>query len=133
MSQENVEAVRELYRGWARGDFTVGMALFDPDVEFISEFGVDRITARGLHDMRRVWGEQLRNWETWCTGEIQELRDLGDRVLVVHPIHGRGRTSGLEVEIPNAAVAFRFREGRIVWLLATARLESALEALGLQE
>jgi|SRR5215207_1520412 len=132
MSQGNVEVVRELYRGWAQGDFS-GINFFDPDIEFVSDFGVDRVTANGLDGMNRAWREQLRNWKAWRTGEIQELRDLGDYILVIHPIHGRGRHSGVEVEIPNAAVAFRFREGKIVWLLATDRLEIALEAVGLRE
>jgi len=30
-------------------------------------------------------------------------------------------------------VAFRFREGKIVWMLATDRLDTALEAVGLRE
>ncbi len=128
-----MEVVREIYRGWAQGDFSVGMNAFDPDIEFVSDFGIDRVTARGLDGMSRVWGEHLRNWNAWRTGEIQELRDLGDCVLVTHPIHGRGRQSGVEVEIPNAAAAFRFREGKIAWLLATHRREAALEALGLSE
>ncbi len=133
MSRENVDAVREIYRGWAQGDFSVGINVFDPDIEFTSDFGVDRVTAKGLDGMRRAWREQLRNWDTWRTGEIQELRDLGDCVLVINPIHGRGRQSGVEVEIPNAAAAFRFHEGKIVWMLATDRLETALEAVGLRE
>ena len=133
MSQEHVEIVREIYLGWAQGDFSVGIDAFDPDIEFVSEFGVDRVTARGLDGMRRVWGEQLRNWNAWRTGEIQELRDLGDSVLVINPVHGRGRQSGVEVEIRDAAAAFRFHEGKIVWLLATDRLEAALEAVGLRE
>ncbi len=128
-----MEAVRELYRGWTRGDFTVGGQLFDPDVEFISDFGVDRISTRGSDGMRRAWAEHLRNWDAWLTGDIQELRELGDCVLVIHPVHGRGRASGVEVEIPDAAAAFRFREGKIVWFLATDRLGNALEALGLAE
>ena len=133
MSQENVRAVREIYGGWARGDFTVGIDLFDPEIEFVSDFGPDRVTATGLDGMRRTWREQLRNWDRWRTGEIQELRDLDDRVLVVNSVHGRGRQSGIEVEIPEAAAAFRFHEGKIIWLLATDRLEVALEALGLSE
>lgn len=133
MSQDNIDVVRELYAGWAHGDFSVGVNHFDAEIEFVSDFAVDRVTAKGLDELGRVWAEQLRNWEAWRTGEIQELRDLGDRVLVMNPVHGRGRQSGLEVEIPNAAAAFRFDEGKIVWLLATDRPEVALEALGLSE
>lgn len=132
MSQGNAETVREIYRGWARGDFRAGMDSFDPDVEFTSEFGVDTVTVTGVDEMRRVWADQLRNWERWHTGPIQELRDLGDVVLVVHAVHGRGRESGVEVET-NAAAVFRFHGGKIVYLLATAQLENALKATGLAD
>ena len=125
-----METVREIYRGWASGDFRAGAEWFDPDVEFTSEFGVDNVTVTGIDEMRRVWADQLRNWENWHTGEIQELRDLGDIVFVVNSIHGRGRESGVEVEIPNAAVVFRFRYGKIVSLFVTIRPEDALKAAG---
>jgi len=133
MSNSNLAAVRDLYRGWAQGEFGGGIEHFDPDVEFISDFSVDRTTGRGLEGMRRVWGEHLRNWKSWHTGEIRDLRVLEEHVLVVHAITGRGRESGVEVEIPDAAAAFRFRNGKIVWLLVTARLETALTTLGLRE
>src|SRR5215207_4817767 len=80
MSQGNVEVVRELYRGWAQGDFS-GINFFDPDIEFVSDFGVDRVTANGVDGMNRAWREQLRNWKAWRTGEIQELRDFSARNL----------------------------------------------------
>jgi hypothetical protein len=105
MSKENVEAVREIYRGWALGDFTVGINFFDPEIEFVSDFGPDRVTAHGLDDMRRVWREHLRNWESWRTGEIQELRDFDGCLFATHSVHGRGRESGIEVEIVDAGAA----------------------------
>jgi ketosteroid isomerase-like protein len=133
MARENVEVVRELYRGWARGDFGVGTEFFDPDIEFTSDFGTDRYAASGTEGMRRVWRENLRNWETWRTGDIQELRDLGDVIVAISPIHARGRHSGAEVEMPRAGAAFRFRDGQIVWLFVCGRAEDALEAVGLRE
>jgi ketosteroid isomerase-like protein len=133
VTEANADVVREIYAGWARGDFGVGIEHFHPDIEFVSELGVDQVTARGREGMRDAWRDQLRNWERWRTSEILELREVGDRVLVVNAVRGRGRHSGVEVEIPDAAAAFRFREGKIVWLLATDRVDLAREAVGLTE
>jgi ketosteroid isomerase-like protein len=133
MSRENVEVVRKLYQGWARGDFSVGADLFHPDIEFVSDFGVDRVRVKGRDAMRAAWGDQLRNWDHWHTGQIHELRELGDCVLAISPIQARGRRSGAEVEMPDAATAFRFQEGKIVWMLATDRVDTALEAVGLAD
>lgn len=133
MAGDNVEAVRRLFRGWAEGDFRAATDLYDPEVEFTSDFGVDRVTARGLDAMRDAWRDHLRNWAAWRTGEIQEVHDLGDVVLVINSVHGRGRHSGAEVEVLRAAAAFRFRAGRIVWLLATDKVDDALKAVGLRE
>jgi|GEM_PF-5880168 len=47
MSRENVDAVREIYRGWSQGDFSVGINLFAPDIEFTSDFGeLSRLSCR---------------------------------------------------------------------------------------
>jgi ketosteroid isomerase-like protein len=53
--------------------------------------------------------------ETWGEFRIvaEDFRDLGDRVLVVGQIHGRGKGSRVPVEAPNAIV-MDFR-GEKVW------------------
>jgi hypothetical protein len=39
MSQENIEAVRRVYEGWAQGDFSENDA-FDPEVELRWSIGL---------------------------------------------------------------------------------------------
>ncbi|MEA2346784.1 MAG: uncharacterized protein QOG62_571 [Thermoleophilaceae bacterium] len=133
MSQENVEIVRRIYEGWSRGDFSAGIDHFDPDIEFSMQFGVDGGEGRGAAALASAWQENLRNWQDWRTGEIDELIESGDSVVVIGPIRGRGKHSEAEVEIPDAACAFTFRNGRIVKIVPTDSRQKALDAVGLSE
>lgn len=127
--RSNVDTVRRLYAAWERGDFS-DVDCFDPALEFGIDFGPDRITARGVDGLRRVWREQLRLWESWSTGPIEEVFEQGEHVVVRHSLRGQSR-HGLSVDSDDAGAAFRFRDGRIVFLLAADHIEKALDAVGL--
>ena len=133
MSQENVEIVRRIYAGWSRGDFTAGADVFDEDIEFVHSFGPDEARGRGVDEMTRAFGEYLSNWVGWRTGEIEALIESGDHVIAVHRLWARGKTSRVEVEIPEAACAFTFRDGKIVGMFPGDSREKALAAVGLSE
>ena len=64
--------------------------------------------------------------------EPRELRDLGQSILFVAVLHGRGRGSGVDVELPFFGVlslrADKFSSGR-----AFTTEAEALEAVGLSE
>ena len=47
MSRENVEIVRELYAGWAKGDFRAGLDFFDRDLRFIIDAAITPTRASG--------------------------------------------------------------------------------------
>jgi ketosteroid isomerase-like protein len=133
VSQENLEAVRRIYEGWMRGDFTVGADLFAPVIEFSFQFGVDNAHVWGTEAMSRVWADQLSNWAEWQTGEIEELREVGDSVIAFSSVRGVGKRSGITVEMPDAACLFTFRDGKVVRLFPADSRRVVLEAVGLQE
>jgi ketosteroid isomerase-like protein len=133
MSQENVEIVRRLYEGWERGDFRAESERFDPEIDFRYEFGPETASARGLTEMRTAWREMLRQWRHWSTGRIEDVIDADPHVIAVSEVRARGRHSGLPVEMPAAATAITFRQGRIVRMVATDSREKALQAVGLSE
>ena len=133
MSQENVKIARRIYGGWLRGDFRTGADIFDPDIEFKLRFGLDESEGRGADALASAWLDYLRSWEDWRTGEITDVIESGDGVVVVSPIRGRGKHSGAEVEIPDAACAFAFQNGKIVRIVLTGSRREALEAVGLSE
>ena len=61
-----------------------------------------------------------------------EYRDLGDRVLVLGRLEGRGRGSGAVVETPQGAVA-DFRDGKLSSVRSYLDHAEALKAVGLAE
>ena len=64
--------------------------------------------------------------------DVQEFRDLGDKVLVVGMFHARGGGSGVEVRAPYYS-AFFVSEGKLARVLSFRTEEEALEAVGLRE
>lgn len=61
-----------------------------------------------------------------------EYRDLGDSVLTLGRIEGRGRGSGAVVETPQAAVG-EFRDGKLSSARSYLDHAEALKAAGLEE
>jgi ketosteroid isomerase-like protein len=126
MASANLELVRSLYAAWERGDWT-SVEWADPEIEFVmeGEFFPDPGTYRGVEEMRSGWSRWLSAWDGFRASE-PELIDQGDRVVALHTIHARGRSSGVEVEWPVANV-FTFRAGKVV------RLDLLTRELGLKE
>lgn len=62
----------------------------------------------------------------------EPLFDLGERALVFHVLHARGRRSGLDVAMPTAH-AFEWRDGLLVYSKVYPRREDALRDLGVSE
>jgi ketosteroid isomerase-like protein len=64
---------------------------------------------------------------------VEDLIDAGERVISVETTRGRGRASGVPVELHQCGI-WTIRAGKIVrveWLEATR--EEAIEAAGLRE
>jgi ketosteroid isomerase-like protein len=83
--------------------------------------------------MAEVWRDWLSAWED-LNVEAQEYRELDDeRVLVLSPYSGRGKTSGLDLGQvgTKAAHVFHIRDGKVVKLVIYFDREHALADLGL--
>src|SRR6266566_5021177 len=101
MSSENVEAVERIFRAFNRRDIPAFLDLLDPDVEWVPILAVlEGRVYRGHADVKR-WVEDLApDWEFFEVYN-EELRDLGDRVLIFGHWRARGRASGVESEPPG--------------------------------
>src|SRR5436190_2493807 len=131
MSQENVEIVRRVYEGWARGDFSEG-GVFDPEVEFEMPDGPEGASTRGFDAMRLTWQAGLNAWDD-SRAEPTRFIDAGkDVIVVLNHIQARGKGSGAAVDADTATV-WRLDAGKGVSLALYWDNEKAVEAAGLWE
>ena len=103
----------------------------DPDVIAVKHVpGAEPDVAHGLHGLRMRWLDWLAPWASYRT-EIEEIIDLGDRVVAVLCDYGRRAPDAPEVALKSAAV-WTVRGERIVRadFYAGGRVE-ALQAVGL--
>jgi ketosteroid isomerase-like protein len=131
MSQANVEIAKRALDALTQRDLDLDGDLYAPDFEWYPALpgNVEGGSYRGLEGAER-YREEVRN--TW--GELRvvadELRDLGDRVLMLGRMEGRGRGSGVQVDASLGIVA-DFRGGKIARIRAYLDHGEALRAAGL--
>src|SRR5215204_4263330 len=107
MSQQDVELVRRVYEGWARGDFLAEVDVFHPDVEFELVDWPDPATAQGVEAMWRTWRAALSAWED-MRAEPTDIIETREHIVVFNYIRARGRGSGA---LQRDGVDDRRREG----------------------
>src|SRR5262245_33629379 len=134
MSEENVELVRASTDAYNRRDFDAldGMlAYVDPGFELHTPVigGAEGSVCRGHDGVRRWYGDTLETCSE-VRGEIEELRDLGDRVLLLGRLKALGRESGVSLDSP-AGFVYTFRNGLLVKTEGFLSHAEALEAAGL--
>jgi ketosteroid isomerase-like protein len=134
MSAENVEIVRRAMEAWNRRDRDYFDELFTPDFEWfppLSGAVEGRSSYTGREGGVRYREDVSDTWEKFRV-DPGEFRDLGDRVLVLGRIEGRGRGSGVPVDA-SIGMVFEFRGGRISRARGYLDNGEALRAAGLTE
>jgi ketosteroid isomerase-like protein len=134
MSEENVEAFRRAEEAFNRRDVDAMRESVTDDFEFIPYLAavVEKATTyRGREGFRNYLEDADAVWENFQV-RVDEIRDLGDRVIAFGEIRGRGRGSGLDTRVPLAWVV-DFHEGKIRRLQSYGDTSEALEAAGLSE
>jgi ketosteroid isomerase-like protein len=102
------------------------------DASQISLGGLIGEPVRHGHDGARSFFRELH--EAWddLSYEVQKLIPAGDQVVSVVTRRGRGRSSGIEIEM-SFALVWTFRDGRVIRLAWVPSREQALEAVELEE
>jgi len=130
VSEENVLTVRGMWDSFMRGDFSRGLSVYDPDVEWDGTNLPDGTVSRG-HDAVvehvRKWAAV---WETW-TVELEKVIDAGDDRVIAF-IRERGRTkAGLEVNELHSEL-YRVRNDKITYRKGFSDADEALRVTGLR-
>jgi ketosteroid isomerase-like protein len=137
MSQENVDFVRGLFSGVPDMDKNALLAALpelvqhacDPEIAWIEDPSrADARTYRGHEGVIESWQRWLENFDDYG-GELEEVRDCGDRVLATVREEARGRASGATVSARNYIV-MTFRDGKILRYQEFYDEAAALEAAG---
>jgi ketosteroid isomerase-like protein len=133
MSQENVEVVRAAFEAFGEGDMEAVLRLCDENIEITQAaelLGATRTQHghAGVLEAFAIWPDL---WDDYRV-EIVRLSEIGDHVLATTINRGRGKDSGVPVEMPFTFL-FSVRSGKVVQWRLFMREEQAIEAVGLAE
>jgi len=144
VSHENVELVRRLQPrpdadlvALFHDQRTVGgfdrlfAAFFHPDSECVLHMpGAEPVIYVGLEGWRNGWGDWLAPWVSYRS-VIEELRDVGERVVVLVRDYARREPGTPEIGQIAAAV-WTIRDAKVARAEFYAHRSEALKAVGLE-
>jgi ketosteroid isomerase-like protein len=132
MSRANVEIVRRAVEAYEREGLDGSLRYYDPEIEWTAaDESIERATYRGHDGVRRLFGIFAAEFDD-LRFDVQELIDVGDKVIVTLRVGGRGRASGAPADQTWSYVC-SLRDGMIYRIRAYSHKATALEAAGLSE
>jgi ketosteroid isomerase-like protein len=135
MSQENVEIVIGQFEKTNARDFKAVMDAYADDV-ILRLHGwlrnISGVAAVGKEAVGEWFGDWFRTFDRDYRFEVDEARDLGDRVLIVATHHGRGRISGAPA-MEQMGYLYTVRDGEVSLVEIWTDPVDALEAAGLRK
>jgi ketosteroid isomerase-like protein len=129
VSQENVEIVQRWVQSFEH-DADTFRDLAHPDIEW-APFEQNHTISRGIEGIERIRAGWLDAWEEHSI-EIEEIIDAGDELVVAMHLVGRGRGSGIEVDV-RLYPHIKLRDGKAVYVYEYETRAEALRAVGLEE
>lgn len=136
MSEENVDTVRRAYEAWEADDLDAFLAQLHPDVEWHPSIEPalegDTTTYEGHEGARRGWAEYRGEAFGRLAAQVEEIRDLGESVLVLERFTVSGRTTEIELDTELGEL-ITFRDGKIATVHDYLSHRETLEAAGLSE
>jgi ketosteroid isomerase-like protein len=131
MQPGNVDVVRRLYAAMRMVDASAVIEYIDPDAEWIPDRRVGEGPIRGRESLFEFFTDRASMFGE-LEIEVEELVELGDRVLVFLRLSGSGAASGAGFEI-RIAHLWTFHDGILVRGEGYANRDEALAAAGLRE
>jgi ketosteroid isomerase-like protein len=134
VAHEDVDVVLDQFAAVNERDFPRAMGHYAEGVELFVDPGA--FLSGGEFKGREAVGQWFADWfATFEPGyhfDVEEAREVGDRILLVASHSGRGRSSGVDVEGQTAYI-YGVREGKVVRAALYGSREDALRSIGVQE
>lgn len=127
MSRETVDQIRRSYETFNRQDWEAFRRLMDPEIVVESRLVAMEGGYRGYEGLRRWWNQVFETMPDYHV-EIEELREVGDHVLVRARGLGHGASSRTPVVDPFWH-ALEVTDGRCTWWRNCSTEAEALEAI----
>jgi ketosteroid isomerase-like protein len=126
-----LDTAERIYAARLRGDVDALLAELDPDVEWHPHLAtLGGRAVRGHDGVREYLASLAEEWDDFRQ-EIEQVLDAGDEVVVFLNTYGRGRASGVEIELQVAHV-LQFEDGKCVKSVTYLDRAEALNAAGLR-
>jgi ketosteroid isomerase-like protein len=134
MSQANVEIARGFIEAYAAGaGIERALSVFSPDVVLYPfPDWVEASVYRGHDGVRRLTAVWADTFEDFAIAP-EEVRDLGDRVVMLGHTTGRIKGTGVPIRQPVGAVFSDFRDREIGEAHFFVTWQQALAAVGLED
>ena len=123
----DMSLVREIYDHWNRGEAEASLAYVHPDIEWHTRWlGTPEVY--GGHDGMRAFFASLADaWEDLRVEPERFIPIADNRAVVVERLIGRGRGSGIEVDM-HVYEALTARDGLVIRREVFYELDEALAA-----
>jgi ketosteroid isomerase-like protein len=131
MSRENVAAAKRIYEARNRGDVDAVLAEFHPDATWhphLATLGGRPIVG---HEGVRAYMASLQEDWVGFRHEPESFFDAGDKVVAFLHTYARGRSSGVDVEVPVGHV-LTFDDKKCTGYVSYHDREEAIRAAGLR-
>jgi len=132
MGQGNVEVVKAFYEAYNARDAETLDRLLDPEAKITTLSARGGLGGEWTRATTRDYFAQLDEAWTGLRIEIEEYREVGERVVALGAVRGAGTSSHVEIAGDFAAVIV-VRDARIVLVDSYGNRKDALEAVGLGE
>ena len=129
-----MEIVRKGWEAWLGGDIDALAALWDPDVVWdITHFrDWPETEYHGEEGIRKFLTDWLEIWDEYEVGVDEVLAVPDGRVVSLFWHRGKGRESGIAMELRSAQIT-AIRNGKMIRIDNYDDRDEALEAAGLSE